>query len=168
MAEKVSRRLSYEPTPNMAGLYAEDIPAAPAPTPTTVQPEPQPYTPPPAPSPPSYTATWQGPVTVPAAPAPTAPPYREPARPAVPAAPARARKAPAKPPAPPRPARSSVGRSQSVVSSEARVRRTIRIPLSFDKKLRELAAARGVNLNSAILAAIDVDWQSMVAGRRRS
>jgi hypothetical protein len=53
-----------------------------------------------------------------------------------------------------------------VVSNEKRVRRTLRIPLSFDKKLRELAIVRGVNLNSAVLAAIEGEWQRAMAERR--
>ena len=177
MAGKVSRRLSYDPTPNMAGLFADEPPPAPAPVPPTAQLEPE--------APPlsqssirtetsSYPPARQPPMVPRSesrAPAPVA--YAEPpiaratSTPRPPPDRKPAKSAPA--PKPPRaPAPRAAARSQPVVSSERRVRRTLRIPLSFDKKLRELATVHGVNLNSAVLAAIDAEWQRAVAERRRA
>jgi hypothetical protein len=47
------------------------------------------------------------------------------------------------------------------------MRRTLRLPRGFDKMLRELAAARGQNLNSAVLTAIENEWQRAVSERQR-
>jgi len=181
MAEKVSRRLSYDPMPNMAGLFPEDIPSAPAPVPFQAE---APSNPEPSAVSPPQEEAWQPPAP---APRPTAPPRHQP-QPSTRAASTRdesydtARASASSPrherrPAPPpvrvqKPARAPAPRRterpQPVVSSEDRTRRTLRIPLSFDKKLRELAALRGVNLNSAVLAAIEAEWLRAVAERRRS
>ncbi len=142
MADKVSRRLSYDPTPNMAGIFADSIPAAPAPIPAGE-------------SPPS--ASYEAPAHA-TAPIPEFAPKRA-TRPAP-----RAAKAPKTA----RPAARKTARAKPVVSSEQRTRRTLRIPKSFDRKLRELASFLGVNLNSAILAAIEAEWQRRVTERRRA
>lgn len=180
MGDKVSRRLSYDPTPNMAGLVSDSIPPAPAPIPAFA--EGQPSLPAPAPLAPRVS---RGPAR--AEPSPmlgSTPPVSVPpqnfyeesehdadieadyhAERTARAAPRTAR-APKAPRATPR--QPPTARSASVVNSEARIRRTLRIPKSFDKKLRELASLLGVNLNSAILAAVEAEWQRRAAERRRA
>lgn len=149
--DKVSRKLSYDPTPNMAGLFADGVPQAAAPQPVSAM---EPEAPP---------------LTVRVVRAADSPPdseiRREPKRP---------RPNPQRPSPvvrtsaaakPDRLSPTGVGsRTRSVVGEQERVRRTLRIPKHFDKMLRELAKALGVNLNSAILASIEAEWQRLRSG----
>lgn len=149
--DKVSRKLSYDPTPNMAGLFAESIPQAAAPQPVSaIETDAQP---------PSVRVIR---VADPA-PAPEIPCERERPRPNPerPSQVLRARPvAKLDRPSP----KAAESRVRSVVGEQERIRRTLRIPKHFDKMLRELAKALGVNLNSAILASIEAEWQRCVGG----
>jgi hypothetical protein len=142
--DKVSRKLSYDPTPNMAGLFDDTVPQAAAPQPVSAM---EPESPP---------------LTVRVVRAADSPPAPEIPHETV--RPRSERPSPASRPRPvtktPRTAqRGATSRAPSVVSEPERIRRTLRIPQNFDKMLRELAKALGVNLNSAILASIEAEWQ---------
>ena len=152
--DKVSRKLSYDPTPNMAGLFADSVPQAAAPQPVSAM---EPEAPP---------------LTVRVVRAADSPPSLEIRR-----EPERARPNPKRPSPvlrtsaaakPDRPSPTGAAtRTRSVVGEQERVRRTLRIPKHFDKMLRELAKALGVNLNSAILSSIEAEWQRCVGGPLR-
>lgn len=150
--DKVSRKLSYDPTPNMAGLFAESVPQAAAPQPVSAM---EPEAPPltvrvvrAADSPPASEAR-RGPER-------PRPNLRRPSPlPRTNAAPKLDRPLPT----------GAVSRTRSVVGEQERIRRTLRIPKPFDKMLRELAKALGINLNSAILASIEAEWRRRIASR---
>jgi len=144
--DKVSRKLSYDPTPNMAGLFADGVPQAAAPQPVSaIEPEAPPLTVRvvrAADSPPSLEIRREP---------KRAPPNSKRPSPVV-------RTSAAAKPERPSPT-GAASRTRSVVGEQERVRRTLRIPKHFDKMLRELAKALGVNLNSAILASIEAEWR---------
>lgn len=150
--DKVSRKLSYDPTPNMAGLFAESVPQAAAPQPVSAM---EPEAPPLAVRAIRVTDVQLASET-----------RRNPERPR----PNPKRTSPVLPTSaaakPDRPSPTGAApQTRSVVGEQERVRRTLRIPKHFDKMLRELAKALGVNLNSAILASIEAEWQRRVATR---
>ena len=152
--DKVSRKLSYDPTPNMAGLFAESVPQAAAPQPVSALEQV---------APPPPVRTFQ---------ATDSPPASETRRERERPRPNPKRPSPGLPTSaaakPDRPSPTGAApRTRSVVGEQERVRRTLRIPKHFDKMLRELAKALGVNLNSAILASIEAEWQRCVGGPQR-
>jgi len=152
--DKISRKLSYDPTPNMAGLFADSVPQAAAPQPVSAM-EPE------APPLPVRVIRAAVPPTAPETSHETPRPRPRPERPNSVSRPRPVSK-------PPRAAqRGATSRAPSVVSEQERIRRTLRIPKNFDKMLRELAKALGVNLNSAILASIEAEWLRCVGGPQR-
>lgn len=193
--QKAGKKLSYLPTPNMAGLFDDPIPQAPAPD--VMAPVLSDFGAVPVPSALATEPVVRAPA--PARTSPSKPPPAQPRRPAVRPtvrAPAAAKSPKAIRPTPttmpsvvipeyaepvrqmaapaprtnraPKPAPTTdTVRPKPVVSMGERIRRTLRIPKHFDKMLRDIAKQLGANLNSAILSVIEAEWNRRVAVRNR-